>query len=425
MNFSKQVLKNGTRVVLVPMKDVQTVTVEILVEAGSRYENKKNNGVSHFLEHMMFKGTKKRPTTKKLIYQLDSVGADYNAFTGKEQTGYYIKIPAQHWKRALHIVSDMYFNSLIKAEEIEKERGVILQEAAMYRDTPMRYVWDVFEDLLYGDQPVGWDIIGTEENIKRMKRKDFIDYLSKLYLPQSTVVVVAGNIDEENVLREVESLFSSAKTGKKKSIKKKVKEKQDFPGLKIFDKKTDQTHLLLGFRGPHMFSPERHAAVVLGSVMGGGFSARAFANIREKHGLTYYINSATDMMTDCGYLFMSAGVDHDNLVRALRLILAEFRKIREKKISFVELKKAKEYLKGISLMSLESTNAVAGFFGNQEFYRKKIKPVENLLEKIDSVSADDIMNLTTEMLKNEKLNLAVIGPHRDKRELLQKELRIK
>lgn len=423
MNFSKHILKNGTRVVLVPMKDTQTVTILILVEAGSKYETKNNNGISHFIEHMMFKGTKKHPTAKSLTELFDNVGGEYNAFTGKEQTGYFIKVPKQHFEMALEVVCDLYLNSLLKSVEINKERGVILQEAAMYRDTPTRYVWDIFEGLMYGDQPAGWDIIGTDENIKGFNRKFFIDYMQKMYLAKSTVVSIAGNVEEGRALELTEKYFRTDGSRKKKTTKKKVKEQQNVPKIRLYPKKTDQTHLMLGFRGPHMFSPDRHAAVVLGTVLGGGFSSRAFINIREKHGLTYYIESATEMMTDSGFIFMRAGVQHENLLKATRLILEEFKKIRDKKVSQKELKKAKEYLKGKTLMSLESTNAVASFFGDQELFRKKIKSPEELFEKIDAVTAEQIQKIVQKIVKNNKVNFAVIGPHKDEASL-KKILRV-
>lgn len=417
MEFKKHIMPNGLRVVLVPMKDAQTVAIEILVEAGSKYETKKNNGVSHFLEHMMFKGTKKRPTTKIIAEIFDGVGGDYNAFTGEEQTGYWVKVPFKHFELALDVVSDMYQNPLLEQKEIEIEKGVILQEAAMYRDMPNRYVWDVFGKMLYGDQPAGWSIIGTDENIKNMKRADFESYMKRMYLPKSTVVTIAGNFDQEKALIMIEKYFNFKKSNSLKKGKKTVIEEQKNPALKVFEKKTDQTHLLLGFRGPHMFSEKRFSAVLLGTVLGGGMSSRAFINIREKHGLTYYINSATDMSTDTGFLFVAAGVEHANLNKAVDLILREMQKLKSKKVSAKELSKAKEYLKGKTLMSLESTSAVTSFFGEQELFRGKVESPEKIFEKIDQVTADDVQKIAQEILVNKNLNLAIVGPHAETQEL--------
>lgn len=416
MEFRKHVLKNGLRVVFVPMKDVQTATIQILVEAGSKYENKKNNGVSHFLEHMMFKGTKKRPSAKIITELFDGVGGEYNAFTGKEQTGYWVKVPSKHFGMALDVVSDMYLNPLLKQEEINRERGVILQEDSMKRDTPTRYIWDIFEELLYGDQPAGWDIVGTKKSIKSLKRKDFVDYIKKMYVPASTVVVVAGKFNEKKALSLIKNSFKGKKVAKKVS-KKRVIEKQHKPALKLYKKDTDQTHLFIGVRGPNMFSPDRYKAVLLGTVLGGGMSSRAFINIRERHGLTYYINAATDMSTDTGYVFFAAGVEHKNTQKTTRLVLNELKKLCDKKISQKELKKAKEYLKGKTIMSLESTTAAATFFGDQELFRRKLEPPKNLFKKIDAITTEDIQEIAKKVAKNNRLNMAVIGPHESNQDI--------
>ncbi|MFO7807056.1 MAG: pitrilysin family protein [Candidatus Moraniibacteriota bacterium] len=416
MNFKKTILNNGTRVVLIPMKDTQTVTVQILVEAGSKYENKKNNGISHFLEHMMFKGTKKRPNAQIISEELDSVGGTYNAFTGKEQTGYWVKVPKQHADMALDVVSDMYLNSLLKQEEIDKEKGVILQEKSMYQDTPMRYVWDVFEELLYGDQPAGWDIVGTEDNIKNFSREDFVDYMNKFYIPQTTVVVVSGNFKERDIDDKINKYFGDNENNSR-TEKVKVKEKQDSPQVKIHYKETDQTHLLLGVRSVDMFDPHRYADVLLGTILGGGMSSRMFSEIREKRGLTYYISCAADQATDTGYIFTGAGVEHKNLIKTLQLILRELKKTTQEKISEKEIAKAKEYIKGKTLMSLESSSAVANFFGDQELFKKKVEEPEELFKKIDAVTADDIKEAAQKNFRNDRLNLAVIGPHKNDEEI--------
>ncbi len=410
MEFQKNVLKNGARVVFVPISGIETVAIEILVAAGSKYETKKNNGISHFLEHMMFKGTKKRPSAKAISQVLDQVGGEYNAFTSKENTGYWVKVPTKHFTLALDVVSDLYLNPLLKLEEIEKERGVILQEMAMYKDTPMIYVWDIFEELLYDDQPAGWDIIGTEENIRKFKREDFVSYLRKNYLPCCTVITIAGNFDPQKVLKEIERIFSFKKTTQKKQIKKKTIEKQSHPQVKSFLKETDQTHLILGFRGPNMFSLDRYTAMVIGDILGGGMSSRMFLNIREKRGLTYYIDASTNFFTDTGYFYTRAGIEHSNLEKAIQLILNEFRKIKKTKIGERELKKVKEGMKGRILMSLESTTSAASFFGKQELFKNEIQSPEDLFQEIDKVGPKEILNFSQKYFQKNNLNLAFIGP---------------
>ena len=423
MNFKKIKLKNGLRVILAPMQETQTVTAQILVQTGSKYETKNISGISHFLEHMVFKGTRKRPLSKMAMEEIEGVGGMSNAFTGKEQTGYYVKTPSKHWKLALDVVSDIFLNPLIPAKEIEKERGVILQEESMYQDTPMRYVWDVFEELLYGDQPAGWNIVGNQESIRSISRKDLIEYFKKYYSLSSSVLILAGDFEEEKVLKEIEKIFNKRKNIGKRNSKKKVLEKQSGSQVKIHYKETDQTHLLMGFRSCDMFSEDRFAAVLAGVILGGGMSSRLFDLLREKHGLTYYVDAASEQMTDTGYFFARAGVEHANLEKVIKLILGEIKRLKNKKVSKKELKNAKEFLKGKNEMGLESSSAVASFLGDQELFRGKIRQPEELFAEIDKVAMDDIIKVAEKYFVSENLNLAVIGPHKNQ-EKLQKILKV-
>lgn len=412
MNYTKKILKNGTRVILAPNKGTETVTVQILVEAGSKYENLENNGISHFLEHMMFKGTKKRPTAKIIAEELDGVGGECNAFTSKEETGYWVKVPKKHFEMALDLVSDIYLNSKFEQREIDKEKGVILQEMAMYKDMPMRYVWDLFENLFYGNQPAGWDIIGTTENINRFQRKDFIDYLNNFYIPQSTVITIAGNFNQKEALKKIKSTFEKIKE-REKLEKLPTLHNQKKPQLKLQNKKTDQTHLILGVRSADMFDEKRYPTTLLATILGGGMSSRMFEELREKRGLTYYVSSGSDQYTDSGYFFASAGVEHKNLEKTIKLILKEFKKVIDKKIPEKEILKAKEYIKGTTAMSLESSSAIASFLGNQELFKKEIKSPQEIFKKIDAVTAEDLQKIALEIFKDENLNLTVIGPHKE------------
>ncbi len=409
MHYTKHILENGTRVILAPMENTQTVTVQIMVEAGSKHENKSNNGISHFLEHMMFKGTKKRPSYKVITELLDGTGGDSNAFTGKEETGYYVKVPAGKAKLALDLVSDIYLNSLFRQKDIDVERGVILQEKAMYQDLPQRYVWEIFEQLLYGDQPAGWDIVGTEKVIKSLKRKDFLDYWRKKYLPGSTVVVVAGKFKEDEILKQIKESFFQ-KSNQRKIGKKKVVQSQGRPQVKVHHKQTDQSHLVVGFRGPDMFSPDRYAESLLATVLGGGMSSRMFERVREKNGLAYYISAAAEQSTDTGYLVAFAGVEHQNLTKALKMTLDEFKKVAEKKVYQKELSKVKEQFKGKMLMHLESSDQVASFLGGQELHHKKVKVPAEILAEIEKVQLDDILKVARKIIQPKNLNLALIGP---------------
>ncbi|OGI25950.1 MAG: hypothetical protein A3J76_00415 [Candidatus Moranbacteria bacterium RBG_13_45_13] len=424
MKFKKTVFKDGLRLITAPMKDTNTITVIIAAGVGSKYEAKKTNGVSHFLEHMFFKGTKKRPRTEDISGSLDAVGGEYNAFTGKEQTAYFAKVDARHFDLALDVVSDIYLNSKLDAKEIEKERGVILQELNMYEDTPVMQIGDVFEELLYGDQPAGWEIIGTKANIKNIGRQDFVDYLRKNYTASNTVVCVTGNFNERKVTERIKKVFSGM-SRKKNGNKLKVSEKQTKPQLKIKEKKTDQAHLILGFRAYDMFHPARFALSILANILGGTMSSRLFLSVRERLGLAYYVSASYESYTDSGYLAVKAGVgtEREKIKKAVRTIVGEIRKIRDEKVGKKELQKAKDNIRGKMALSLESSDEVAAFLAGQELMKRKIETPDQILAQVDKVSADDIMRVARKIFVNEKLNLAMIGPAEDGK-FLEKILKV-
>jgi predicted Zn-dependent peptidase len=424
MHYKKTILKNGLRLITAPMKDTSTVTVIVSANVGSKYETKEVNGISHFLEHMFFKGTKKRPKTKDISGALDAVGGEYNAFTGKEQTAYYAKVDAKHLDLALDVVSDIYLNSKIEEKEIEKERGVIIQEINMYEDTPAVQVGDVFEGLLYGDQPAGWEIIGTKENILRMERADFLKHLNDFYTAPKTVVCIAGNINEKEVIKKSQKIFSRMRKGKNVN-KNKISESQKKPQLQIKNKKTDQTHLVLGVRAYNMFHPDRYAMALLANILGGSMSSRLFLSVREKLGLAYYIGASYESYTDSGYLAVRAGVDTDpkKIEKAVKTIVAEIKKIRDQRVGKAELQKAKENFRGRMALALESSDDIAGYLVGQELMKGKIEMPEQILSRIDKISADDIIKVARDIFCNDKLNFAMIGPLEEKK-FLEKILKL-
>jgi predicted Zn-dependent peptidase len=417
MHFKKTIFKNGLRLITAPMKDASTVTVIVAVAAGSKYESKDISGLSHFLEHMFFKGTKKRPKTKDIAGDLDAVGGEFNAYTSQESTAYYAKVDKAHIKLAIDVVSDIFLNSKIEQKEIEKERGVILQEINMYEDNPMMSVGEEFENLLYGDQPAGWKVIGTKENVARVGRKDFVDYREKFYNALNTVVCVVGNFGEageSGVIREIKKIFARLRKGEVNK-KKKTIEKQIEPRLKIKHKKTDQVHLVLGFRGYDMFHPDRFALTLLANILGGTMSSRLFLSVRERLGLAYYVRASDDESSDCGYFSVSAGVDTDKkkIEQTVKTILQEVKKMEAKGVSEKELQKAKDNFRGKMALSLESSDDVASYLASQELGRREIKRPEDILAKIDKVSKNDILRVARDIFVKEKLNLALIGPIKD------------
>ena len=422
MKFSKTILPNGLRLVTVPMKDNPTATVLVLVEAGSKYETKANNGVSHFLEHMCFKGTKKRPTPLAISHELDSIGAQYNAFTAQEFTGYFAKGQFGDRAQLLDVVSDIYLNSTLPAEAMEKERGVIIEEINMYEDIPQRQVADEFMALLYPEQPAGYSIAGTKEHIRAMKREDFLNYRKAHYLSQATVVVVAGNIDEEKVKKEVAEAFKNSPMGNKSS-KPAVVEKQKKPALAIKEKKTDQTHFILGVRSFGIFDKRDIVLRLLAEVLGGGMSSRLFQKLREEMGVCYYVKADNDAFTDHGIFGVAAGVTPARLAEVVKAVLAEFQKLKKASVAVAELAKAKAHLIGSMFLSLESSDSLAEYYGFQEIFKKEIKNPAEIAEKIKAISAADLKNLAGEIFVESQLNLAVIGQNADKTEL-EKTLRL-
>ena len=409
-------LSNGIRLLLVPEKSAKTVATLVLVGAGSLYEKKENNGISHFIEHMFFKGTKKRPTYLEITESLDEVGGVYNAFTSKEYTGYWAKVAVGKEKIAIDWLSDIILNSKIEQKEINKERGVIIEEMNMYKDNPMRYVEDLWENLLYGDQPAGWQIIGTEENVKRFKKNDFMDYLKTHYSAKNTIICVAGKFDEKKIIETIEKYFR--RMAKKKTIgREKIKEKQVKPNILSFYKETDQTHLIVGVRAYNLLSEKRYPLDILSVILGGNMSSRLFVSIREKRGLAYYVRTSPEMYTDAGYLASQAGIPHKNLKKVVGLILKEYKRLKKELVPEKELKKAKEYIKGSSLISLEAPDSEASFYGMQELLTGRIETIEEKIRKIEKVTAKEIREVANDIFQPEKLNLALIGPHKNKREL--------
>ena len=418
MKFKKTILKNGLRVITVPMKDNPTVTVLVLVEAGSKYETKKINGLSHFLEHMCFKGTIKRPKAIDISKELDALGSQYNAFTAQEYTGYYAKADARHFKQIFDVVTDIYLNSTFPEAEMQKEKGVIIEEINMYEDMPNRHVQDLIMQLLYGDQPAGWNIAGEKKNILNMEQSDFIKYKKAHYLPEATTIIVAGQINEKNVLKEVNKIFGKVPRDRK-AKKLKVKEAQIKPQALISFKKTDQTHFVLGMRSFDLFDKKNAILSVLAGVLGGGMSSRLFQKLREEMGVGYYVRAYNDSYTDHGFLQVSAGVDNKRIYEVIEAVLKECRKLKDKKISKNELDKVKKCLIGNMKLSLESSDDIANFYGGQELLKKEIKSSEEKANEIRKVTAKQIQDLANNIFKNNKLNLALIGPFKDKSKFLR------
>ncbi|MEI7777263.1 MAG: pitrilysin family protein [bacterium] len=417
MKFKKTTLSNGLRIITIPMRDTRAVTIMVLVEAGSKYETKEINGLSHFLEHMCFKGTVKRPSAFAISSELDGIGAQSNAFTDKEYTGYYAKADKKYFTKITDIVSDIYLNSTFPKIDLEKEKGVVIEEINMYEDLPQRKVWENFEELLYGDQPAGWPVIGNKENIKKISQQDLVKYRKNHYVAKSTIIVVAGNVEEKEAVREVKTAFSKVPNGPKKG-KKKTIDKQDKPKTAIQFKATDQTHLVLGFRSFDVHDERHWALGVMSTILGKGMSSRLFIKMREELGICYYIHTSSGVASDTGYFAVSAGVGNQRTEEAIEAIMNELKKIKSEGVGEKEIRKAKDFMIGNLSLDLEGSDDYANYYGFQEVLRESVLVPAEHIKKIEAVTGEQIKAVAEDIFKEKGLNLSLIGPFKDDKKFL-------
>lgn len=409
MKFTQKKLKNGIKLMLAPMKDSLSTTVFVMAHVGSKYETKGNNGISHFVEHMCFKGTKKRPTAMDISKALDEIGSQYNAFTSQECTGYYAKAHPKNIDTLIDVISDIYVNPTFDPKELQKEKGVIVEEINMYEDMPHKQVENVFGLAMYGDQPAGWTIVGTKENVKNMTVRDLEKYWKSHYVASATTVLVSGNFDTRTITKKIERAFAGISRSAK-AKKRPVVEPQNRPKILIKYKKTDQAHISLGvrsFAGKHKLSP---ALKVLDAVLGGGMSSRLFQKLREEMGVGYYLRTMIDEYTDHGYFSISLGVDSSRSIEVVKAILAECEILKTQLISKSELEKAKEYLIGNTILSLESSDSMAEYFALQDVTGEEITTPDGLIRKIRKVTVQDVQKVAKEIFANDRLVLAIVGP---------------
>ncbi len=413
--FKIKNLKNGLRFLSAPIAGAKTTTVLIVYGTGSKYETRAQNGLSHFVEHMLFKGTKKRPNALKVSQDMDALGGEYNAFTSKETTAYYMKVDSNKIESAMEIISDMVLNSRLSQVDIDREKGVIIEEINMYRQNPIMYIEDVFESCLYGDSPAGWDIAGPKENIKKFKRKDFLDYFQAQYGTDSGVLCLAGGINSK-----IEKLAEKYFSGVRKTFfkdKEKTIEDQKIPSVKIHYKEGDQTNLAIGVRAFDNYHPDKIILKLLSVILGGSMSSRLFTEVREKRGLAYSVHSSCEFYTDTGYLVTYAGVPTEKKDEAIKVILAEYKKMCSRLVSNEELKRAKDMIKGRTVISFEESDNVANWYARQVVMKDKVISPEEYFKRLNAVKPEDLRRVAREIFKNEKLNLAAIGPFRKEEEL--------
>ena len=406
--YQKLSLANKIPLILVPMAGVKTATALIMVKTGSKYEGRLESGLSHFLEHMFFKGTKRRPDTLTLSAELDVLGGEYNAFTSKEYTGYYVKVAEGKLSKALDILGDMLTASKFEAAEIEREKGVIIEELNMYEDNPLMHVEDVLERCLYGDTPAGWDTIGTKKNIQSFKRSDFIRYFKRQYGAKSISVILSGAVKESD-RKQARKIFGQIAVNKWKD-KLAVKENQLRPAVKGVFKATDQVNLSLAVRTFPVGDKQELALKMLSVILGGSMSSRLFISLRERSGLAYYVKSSAEFYSDSGYLATQAGVPKDKAKAAVKIILEEYHRIANEDVSSEELSRAKDLMSGRLLMQLETSDDVASWYGRQAILRHKFIEPSELDKQLRAISAADIRQAAQRIMQTKNLNLAIIGP---------------
>ena len=416
MNAELHTLKNGLQVIFVDIKAFPTITTVLLVGAGSRYENKDNNGIAHFFEHMAFKGSKKYPDSFVISSTVEGLGGIFNAFTSKDHTGYWIKSLADHFDTAVDVLSDMIQHSLLVPEEIEREKGVITEEINMYHDMPQRKVGEMFEALLYKDSPLGFEIAGHKEIINKFDKNTFVDYMRKLYHPNNAVLVVAGGLkDKSQYLNQIKSKLENWQEGEKSTFVK-INESQTEPQIFIKHKKTEQAHFCIGFRAFSFNDSRKYALNVLSAILGGGMSSRLFIQVRERRGLCYYISTGNELYSDCGNIVTQAGVTNnlDKVKEAIKVILNEHEKITKGEIKDEELKRAKELIKGRFLLSLEDSSVVANYFGTKKLLQDSLETPQEVIKKIEAVTSEEVSSLASNLFVRKNLNLAMIGPFEEK-----------
>jgi predicted Zn-dependent peptidase len=409
--FEKSTLNNGLRVVTAAMPEAKSVSCFVMLAAGSRYETRDTNGIAHFAEHMFFKGTEKRPTARDIATEIDSIGGEFNAFTSKEYTGYYVKCAAEHRDVALDVLVDMLRNSKFDPEEIEREKGVIVEEMNMYYDTPRDYVDGVYDELLYDDTPLGWDIIGRKETVRAATRDTFLGYLDRWYRAPRMVVGVAGALGD-GLHARLEELLGDVGNGSSGGPDP-VDWKQEEPRVKLHTKQSDQAHMRLGVHSYPIEHPDRYTLSLLATVLGGGMSSRLFSEVRERRGLAYYIYGYNQGYTDTGTLFAQGGVDLNRIDEAVRTVVAEFGRIAREPITAEELEKARNFAKGRLVLSLEDPKGTILFGLRTEVLEEKLREPDEVLAGLDAVTAEDIQRVAQDIVREERLNFALIGPFDD------------
>ena len=410
--YERHTLENGLRVLTAPLPHAKSITCFVMVAAGSRYETKDTSGIAHFTEHMVFKGTERRPTARDIAAEVDAVGGEFNAFTSKEYTGYYVRCAGESRAVALDVLVDMLRHSKFAPEEIEREKGVILEEMNMYLDTPRDLVDNVYEEVLYGDQPLGWMVLGNKESVRAANRDTFLDYLGHWYKPDRVVVGLGGNIDGD-FLGQIEELLGDLSGNGADGPAPLQPIKTGEPRIKLHTKDSDQAHLCLGTISYPLQHPDRYALQLLAVVLGGGMSSRLFTEVRERRGLAYYVFGTNYSYTDTGTLYSQAGVDLNRIDDAISTIAGELGKMAEVPVPSDELEKARSFAKGRFTLQTESPQGLLQFGLRREVLEGGAVEPQEVLDALDAVTAEDVQRVAQDVIGRNAFTLAVVGPFDD------------
>ncbi|HEY0908292.1 MAG TPA: pitrilysin family protein [Candidatus Paceibacterota bacterium] len=418
MEFKKTILPNGARIITVPMQGNPTVTVMVGVATGSFYETADQAGISHFLEHVCFKGTVKRPTPRDITTELDSIGAGYNAFTSREVTGYWAKADVRHFAKIADVVSDIFKNSVFPAAEIEREKGVVLGEIDMYADDPQEKISDAITKHMYKGEPAERDVLGTKETVSALTRDAIVAYRSSQYVAPNTIITIAGGIDEKEMLSWATETFSDLDPSKPKPELPTHDRQQSGPETVFIDKDTDQAHIVMAWRTFPRGTDDQYVARVISNILRGGMSSRLFIKLREEMGAGYYIGAGQHSHKSFGTFTVSTGTKSERVAEIVSAIIAEIERLKTEPVGAAELAKVKEFIRAHRIMGLETSEDVADFHAHQEAIYGEIKTVAELERIYAAITAEDIMRVSKAMFDRNKMTVAVIGNALDKKGII-------
>jgi predicted Zn-dependent peptidase len=402
-------LSNQLRVLTAPMPTAQSVACFVMLAAGSRYERAENRGIAHFAEHMFFKGTDRRPTARDLTTLIDGIGGEFNAFTSKEYTGYYVRCAGAQRDTALDVLLDMLRHSRFDPEEIDREKGVILEEMNMYQDTPRDHIGTVYETLMFGDNPLGWETLGTKDTIRGATRDTFVDYVGEWYTPERMVIGVAGMVGDDLTPMLEELLGDMSPNGSRRPAPAQL-DRSPGPRIAVHHKDADQAHLILGVPSYPIEHPDRYPLQMLSAVLGAGMSSRLFLEVRERRGLAYYVHGMNHSYTDAGSLLAQAGVDIKRIDEAIKVIVEQFGRMASETVDAEELEKSRALIKGRFVLRTEAPQGLIMYGLNREVLEGHALEPDELLAQIDAVTSEDVHRVAQELIARDKLHLAVIGP---------------